>query len=126
LARTSWQNRVKWLANSVRFKGSRAISEERADWPQAALVEIQHSNRMEWTNDKVISLIELYRNRPVLWDCRLKEYKDRNKRHDALMEIAVSFGVREEEIDRKLKNLICHFSRLLQQEANPRWYTFCD
>ena len=45
---------------------------------------------MEWTNDKVISLIELYHNRPVLWDCRLKEYKDCNKRHDALMEIVVS------------------------------------
>ncbi|GFG39776.1 hypothetical protein Cfor_04916 [Coptotermes formosanus] len=86
---------------------------------------------MEWTNDKVISLIELYRNRPVLWDCRLKQYKERNKRHDALMEIAVSFGVGEEEIERKLKNLICHFSkkketvRLLRQQANPRWYTFC-
>jgi hypothetical protein len=41
------------------------------------------------------------------------------------MRIAVSFGVGEEEVDRKLKNLICHFS-LLRQEANPRWYTFCD
>jgi hypothetical protein len=54
---------------------------------------------MECTNDKVISLIELYRNWPVLWDCRLKAYKDRNKRHDALMEIAVSFGVGEEEVE---------------------------
>jgi hypothetical protein len=76
-----------------------------------ALAEIQHLNKMESTNDKVISLIELYRNRPVLWDCRLKEYKDRNKRYDTLVEIAVSFGVGEGEVERKLKNLICHFSR---------------
>jgi hypothetical protein len=69
---------------------------------------------MEWTNDKVVSLIELYRNRPVLWDCRLKAYKGRNKRHDALMGIAVSFGVREEEVERKLKNLVCHFSRRIK------------
>jgi hypothetical protein len=73
---------------------------------------------MEWTNDKVISLIELYRNQPVLWDCRLKEYKDRKKRHDALMQIAVSFGVGEEEVERKLKNLICHFSRETKKERD--------
>jgi hypothetical protein len=73
---------------------------------------------MEWTNDKIIPLIELYRNRPVLWDCRLKEYKDHNKRHDALMEIAVSFGVGEEEVERKLKNSICHFSREIRKERD--------
>ncbi|KAK5646240.1 hypothetical protein RI129_004704 [Pyrocoelia pectoralis] len=37
---------------------------------------------MEWTNAKVCELIELYRDRPVLWNCRLKEYKDRNKKQD--------------------------------------------
>ncbi|CAH1106316.1 unnamed protein product [Psylliodes chrysocephalus] len=51
-------------------------------------------------------LIDLYRDRPVMWNCRLKEYKDRNKRHDAVIEIAVSFGVEKEEVERKLKNLI--------------------
>ncbi|KAG5886241.1 hypothetical protein JTB14_008908 [Gonioctena quinquepunctata] len=43
---------------------------------------------MEWTNEKVINLINLYWDRPVLWDCRLKDYKDRNKKMDALLEIA--------------------------------------
>ena len=71
---------------------------------------------MEWTNDKVVNLIDLYRNRPVLWDCRLKEYKDRNKRMDALLEIAFSFGVEKGEIERKIKNLVCHFSRELKRE----------
>jgi hypothetical protein len=65
---------------------------------------------MEWSNEKVLNLIELYRDRPVLWDCRLKEYKDRNKKMDAILEIAVSFGVEKEEIERKIKikiNSIC-------------------
>ncbi|KAJ8929167.1 hypothetical protein NQ314_018170 [Rhamnusium bicolor] len=73
---------------------------------------------MEWSNEKVMSLIDLYRDRPVLWNCRLKEYKDRNKRHDAFVEIAVSFGGGKEEVERKLKNLICQFSREVKKERD--------
>lgn len=73
---------------------------------------------MEWTNEKVISLIELYHARPVLWDCRLKEYKDRSKRHDAFVEIGLHFGVEKEVVERKLKNLICHFSREVKKERD--------
>lgn len=63
-----------------------------------------------------MNLIGLYRHLPVLWDCRLKEYKDRNKRIDAYLEIAANFGVDKEEIERKIKNLLCHFSRELKKE----------
>jgi len=73
---------------------------------------------MEWPNEKVLTLIELYRSRPVLWDCKLKDYKDRNKRHDAFIEIAVSFGVEKDEIERKLKNLLCHLSREIKKEKD--------
>ncbi|KAF5274535.1 hypothetical protein FQA39_LY07147 [Lamprigera yunnana] len=55
---------------------------------------------MEWNDINVLRLIELYREREVLWSCKLKEeYKNKNKRHDALLEIAVSFGVSKEEDD---------------------------
>lgn len=73
---------------------------------------------MEWSSKKVLSLIEMYRRRPVLWNCKLKEYKDRKKRRDAFVEIALSFGVEKEEIERKLKNLICHFSREIKKEKD--------
>lgn len=74
---------------------------------------------MEWSsNEKVLSLIELYRRRPVLWNCKLKEYKDRDKRHDAVVEISESFGIEKDEIERKLKNLICHFSREIKKEKD--------
>lgn len=39
------------------------------------------------------------------------EYKDHDKRYDAYVEIAVSFSVAKEEVERKVKNVICHFSR---------------
>lgn len=61
----------------------------------------------EWTNVKVFE----YRDFPVLWDCRMKEYKGRNQKLDALIVIAVSFGVDKSEVDRKIKNLVCHFLR---------------
>ncbi|KAL4149796.1 hypothetical protein QTP88_003660 [Uroleucon formosanum] len=56
--------------------------------------------------------------RPILWDCKLKGYKDRKKRHDAFIEIAVSFGVEKDEIERKLKNLLCHLSREMKKEKD--------
>lgn len=74
------------------------------------------SSVMEWTNDKVIQLIDMYRDRPVLWDCRLKDFRDRSKRIGALLEIVVRFGVEKDEIERKIKNLVCHFSRELKRE----------
>ena len=52
---------------------------------------------MEWTDDKVLELIELYRARPNLWNCKLAEYKDKNKRHDALNELATHFKVEKSE-----------------------------
>ncbi|KAJ8949616.1 hypothetical protein NQ318_007378 [Aromia moschata] len=64
---------------------------------------------MEWKNDKVLNLIELYRNRPVLWDCQIKKI-------DALTEIAVILQIQRDEIERKIKNLVCHFSRELKKE----------
>ncbi|KAF5286323.1 hypothetical protein FQA39_LY04221 [Lamprigera yunnana] len=75
---------------------------------------------MEWTNAKVCELIELYRDRPVLWDCRLKEYKDRNKKQDALQEIADTFGVDKKVVEKKIKNVVCHFLREIKRERDPR------
>ncbi|KAF5300839.1 hypothetical protein FQA39_LY10961 [Lamprigera yunnana] len=74
---------------------------------------------MEWTNAKVCELIELYRDRPVLWDCRLKEYKDRNKKQDALQEIADTFGVDKQVVEKKIKNVVCHFLREIKRERDP-------
>ncbi|XKL67860.1 hypothetical protein PGB90_003351 [Kerria lacca] len=57
----------------------------------------------------VLLLIEMYRDRPVLWNCQINEYRDKNKRHDAFMEIANHFKVEKE-------NLLSHFSREVKKE----------
>lgn len=75
---------------------------------------------MEWTNDAVLKLISLYEQRPVLWNQLLAEYRDKNKRHDALQEIAVHFGVEKIEIEKKLRYILSHFSRELKKEKEKR------
>ncbi|KAJ8870092.1 hypothetical protein PR048_029103 [Dryococelus australis] len=48
----------------------------------------------------------------------LQDYKNRDKRHDVLVEIAVSFGISKDEIERKIKNLLSHFARECKKENN--------
>ncbi|KAG8332140.1 uncharacterized protein LOC124372360 [Homalodisca vitripennis] len=84
----------------------------------SVVAETVPSTVMEWTNDKVCQLIELYRDKPVLWDCRLKGYKDRNKKQDALQEIADVFGVDKAVVEKKIKNLVCHFLREIKKERD--------
>lgn len=75
---------------------------------------------MEWSHEKVQQLIDLYRDHSVLWDCKMKAYKDKNKRHDALIEIATSFNVHKDEIERKIKNLLSHFAREIKKENEAK------
>ncbi len=56
---------------------------------------------MEWSKEKTLELIQFYKERPVLWDCTLADYKNKNKRHDALTEIAIHFQVEKVEIEKK-------------------------
>lgn len=68
----------------------------------------------------MLKLIEMYRDRPVLWDCRLSEYKDSNKRHDAFTEIAVAFEVDKTEIEKKIRGLLTVFAREVKKEKDSR------
>ncbi|KAF5306419.1 hypothetical protein FQA39_LY08928 [Lamprigera yunnana] len=71
---------------------------------------------MKWNDLNILRLIEFYREREVLLNCKLKEYKNKNKRHNALLEIAVSFGVSKEEIDKKIRYLLSHFAQEVKKE----------
>lgn len=35
-----------------------------------------------WSNEKAFELFDANRDSPVLWDCRLPVYKNRNKQND--------------------------------------------
>ena len=47
----------------------------------------------------------MYRERSLLWDTIDSLYKNRNKRHNGLMEIAVSFGIGKCKVEKKFKNI---------------------
>ncbi len=65
---------------------------------------------MEWCKDDVLTLIEMYKERENLWNCTSNEYKNKNKRHDALMETALRFKTTKSEIGRELKNILRTFA----------------
>nr|CAH7735362.1 unnamed protein product [Callosobruchus chinensis] len=59
----------------------------------------------------------MYRARPFFWDSSNANYKNKNQRHDGLIEIAVSFGVEKQEIERKITYLQSHFVRERKKET---------
>jgi len=58
----------------------------------------------------------MYRERLLFWNSRLTNYKNRNKRHDDLLEISVSFGTDKDEIEKKIRYLLSHFAREIKKE----------
>jgi hypothetical protein len=64
-----------------------------------------------WTNERTLEFIEQYKNKPVLWDIIHKDYRNKIIRHDALLEIANSFEITKEEVEKKIKNLQTTFSK---------------
>lgn len=69
------------------------------------------TSNMKWSLDKTLELVELFRLNPISWNCKLSDYKNRDKRHDALNEIANSINVEKYEVGRKIKNLSSYFAR---------------
>jgi hypothetical protein len=71
---------------------------------------------MERSEDKTLNLIEMYRERPLLWNSRLTDYKNKNKSHDALLKISVSFRTDKGKIEKKIRYLLSHFAREIKKE----------
>ena len=59
---------------------------------------------MDWSDEQTISFIEMYRERSFLWAPIDSLYK--NKMHDGLMEIAVSFGIEKCNVEKNLNKVI--------------------
>ncbi|CAH1970882.1 unnamed protein product [Acanthoscelides obtectus] len=68
-------------------------------------------NKKTWTIEEVTNLIEVYRERPNLWNPKNVDYKNRYKKYDSLKEIAEIFGTTKDEIERKLKNINTQYQR---------------
>lgn len=64
-----------------------------------------------WDDSAVLLLVDKYQENVLLWNPRHMDFKNRNKRSDAIREIASLFNIASSEIERKLKNLSSHYFR---------------
>ncbi|XP_013191378.1 uncharacterized protein LOC106135574 [Amyelois transitella] len=66
---------------------------------------------MEWNRERTSLFIQLIKERPVIWDVMLEDYKDKYKRKDAMLEVAKIFGITGKEVHLKWISLKGQFSR---------------
>lgn len=60
-----------------------------------------------WDKQKTYKLIELLESSPELWNCTLKEYRDRQLKANCIETIAQKLEMSSAEVGRKLHNLRC-------------------
>lgn len=87
-----------------------------------------------WNVDLTLRLIQMYKSRSVLWDGRNVNYRNQFHRREALNEISDKLGIDRAEIERKIKNVTCHYLRelrktttLLKKNRRPfrsKWFAF--
>lgn len=73
---------------------------------------------MEWTRGEILKLLKEYKNRRVLWDWNCHGYRDRTKRKYAIKELADLFHCNTLEIEKKITNLKCQYSREVHKIQN--------
>jgi hypothetical protein len=66
---------------------------------------------MEWSNDKTIMFIEDYRNSEILWNHRLKDFKNNRQKLDILQNLSEKYGNDIIALKKKIKNLRTQFHR---------------
>lgn len=66
-----------------------------------------------WTSDKVMKLIELYRERPLLWDPYHPEFKNCELKNQIWLDIAETLSTRD--VEKKMNILIVQFRRELKK-----------
>ncbi|CAH1969573.1 unnamed protein product [Acanthoscelides obtectus] len=64
---------------------------------------------MKWDKESTLKLIEMYEAHPELWNCILKEYRDRDKKAQAIKNID-QLKTTEAEVGRKWHNLRCQMN----------------
>lgn len=75
---------------------------------------------MEWTRDKTLELLREYQQRRVLWDWNARGYRDRAKRKRAIQELAQILSCNTLEVEKKITNLKCQYSREMHKIQNSR------
>lgn len=68
-----------------------------------------------WDKQKTYQLIELIESFPGLWNCSLKEYRDKQLKAKCLETIAQTMGISAAEVGRKFHNLRCQMNGELRK-----------
>ncbi|XP_060877629.1 uncharacterized protein LOC132950285 isoform X3 [Metopolophium dirhodum] len=89
---------------------------------------------MEWYREQTIQLIDLFRNRPALWDTSSVHYRNKRMKNESLEQISVKLKCPKEEIAKKICTLRVQFSRenvkvKRARESggtvyNPKWFGY--
>ncbi|CAG9790284.1 unnamed protein product [Diatraea saccharalis] len=83
-----------------------------------------------WSNENVYKLIEMFQAGELLWNTISEDYKDRNKKHDAWMEIASEFNVDKKVIEKKIRSLVGQFNRESKSKSGAggdesiKWFAY--
>ena len=78
------------------------------------------SRVMEWTRDKTLELLREYQQRRILWDWNARGYRDRARRKRSIQELAEILGCNTLEIEKKITNLKCQYSREVHKIQNSK------
>jgi len=66
---------------------------------------------MEWNNERVLDLIEAYKNKPVLWYPKDPKYYNKFAKADAWEELATQMNSTSDECKKKMTSLNASFRR---------------
>lgn len=75
------------------------------------MMEEDIPNELVWSREQVRQLIDLYRDRPLLWDPTHPLFKHKLKKHLAWLEIAQSMKMTKLEVQTKIRILTIQFKR---------------
>ncbi|XP_049770066.1 transcription factor Adf-1-like [Schistocerca cancellata] len=73
-----------------------------------------------WSKQNTLHFIEAVRRHPCIWDVKLGDYKNTQKRYDEWEEIAKAFNVSRKECEDKWHNLKSQYSRELAKRKSSK------
>ncbi|KAG7313508.1 hypothetical protein JYU34_000646 [Plutella xylostella] len=74
---------------------------------------------VEWGNQLVLKLIELYESKGCLWDTKNREYKNKIKKYDVWEELANELQIPRKDVEAKIHNLRSQFVRTTPGHRYP-------
>lgn len=66
---------------------------------------------MEWSEDTILLLINLYKQNECLWNAKHSLYYNKLRKYDAWIQISTELNIAVEECKKKVTNLLSSFRR---------------